>query len=69
MKFPRETSCEIQNALCAALGYLDACRTGQIPSDKLTEVLAKVEQQIKKALEAELKLFTMMGWDKFPLVQ
>jgi hypothetical protein len=69
MIFPRETSCEIQNALCAALGYLDAYRTGDIPSDRIDGVLAKVEQQIKKALEGELKLFTMMGWDKFPLVQ
>jgi len=69
MLFPRETSCEIQNALCAALGYLDAYRTGEIPSDKIDEVVAKVEAQVRKALDDEMKLFTMMGWNKFQLVQ
>ena len=69
MNFPRETSCEIQNALCAALPYIDAYRTGDIPSDNLDGVLAKVEQQVKKALENEMELFTMMGWNKFPLAE
>lgn len=69
MIFPRETSCEIQNALLTALAYLDAYRTGELPSGNLDGALARVEEQVKKALESELKLFNMMGWNKFLLVQ
>lgn len=66
MESPRELCCEIHSALCAALGYLNLCRNEDAPPDKLRGVLGKVEEQAKRALQAEIKLFKAIGADKFP---
>lgn len=66
---PRKLSCEVQSALCAALGYLESCINGDTSSDKLWEVLLKVDEQAKRALEAEMKLFFAIGANKFPYLQ
>ena len=58
--------CDIHSALCSALGYLELYFGGDVPSDKVREVLGRVEQQAKRALEAEMKLFETIGCDKFP---
>jgi hypothetical protein len=63
---PRRLSCEVQNALCGTLGYLDLCLDGDIPSDKLRELLVKAQQQAQRAIEADMKLFKAIGADRFP---
>lgn len=67
MESPRELCCEIHSALCNALGYLDVCLDGDVPSDTLREVLGRLERQVKTALEAEQKLFIAIGADKVSL--
>jgi len=66
---PRRLSSEVFNALCAALGYLESCISGDTPPDKVFEVLLKVREQAERALEAEMELFRAIGADKYPVVQ
>ena len=69
MESPRRLSCEVQNALCAALGFLESCFNGDTAPDNILEVLLKVQEQAERALEAEMELFRAIGADKFPVVQ
>ena len=66
MDSQRELCCDIHSALCNALGYLELCLNEDAPSDKLRQILGKVEQQAKRALEAEMRLFKAIGADTFP---
>jgi hypothetical protein len=69
MLFPRELSCDVQSALCSALGYLEHCAEEESSSDKVLGCLRAVEQQLKRALESEMKLFKAIGGDKLPSIQ
>ena len=69
MESPRRLSCEVQNALCAALGYLESCISGDTPPDRVFGVLLKVQEQAERVLGAEMELFRAIGANKFPVIQ
>lgn len=66
--FPREVCCEVHKGLLGVLAYLDQCH-GDVTADELKEFIGTAEKYAKKALEAEMRLFKMCGFDKFPSVQ
>ncbi len=57
MESPQEMLYDLRSALCAALGYIELCREGDTPSDRIGEFLEKAAKQAKRALYIEESLF------------
>ena len=61
MESPQEMLYDLRSALCAALGYIELCREGDTPSERIGELLEKAAKQAKRALYIEESLFRVMA--------
>ena len=61
MESPQEMLYDLRSALCSALGYIELCREGETPSDRIGEFLEKAAKQAKRALYIEETLFRVVS--------
>ncbi|PWT78426.1 MAG: hypothetical protein C5B58_15305 [Acidobacteria bacterium] len=61
MESLQEMLYDLRSALCNALGYIERCREGDTPSDRMGEFLEKAAKQAKRALYIEESLFRVMS--------